>query len=295
MSGRAADLAYGVAETGERNRFVGRRANRAADGGGQGIAGLPGGVCEGQCLRIQPKPSPPRHSCAAKSSAGSTSIPSSVRPWPRLQAHQHATSDFGMVLREAAQPFQMAIGDTRAGLGLHGHEPIADDEIHLRPPGQSPVAQLGRHLPVGDEGRELVEHPVLERLAVELGPRRQYAAPRQPVDDTHVPRNRTWAHGRPRRLARLRKAGNHRPSSVSLENLEIRPRRVAGDAAIRGDVGEVDQLARRKAPPRSESRRMPAGCAPAPRPRDLLPEVVGDVGVETPARVCGVGSTIRGR
>ena len=172
----------------------------------------------------------------------------------------------------------MARDDLFAGLRFHGKLHVAEHEIHLGAASETPVGEAGVDLLVGQVGGEFVEHPILERLAVELAARRQCAALRQPVDDADV---REIELGRRDEAALRTLAVGRQPTAEQgvFEDLEVALGGVAGDAAVGGEIGKVDDLAvgqgggGQKAGEGGQVAHQSLGG-------DFLPKVVGDVGVE---------------
>ena len=83
-----------------------------------------------------------------------------------------------MVLNERAQPAQVVRSNLAGRLCLDGYAHFADNEVYLDSARQPPIAQLFKGIAETPPSADLVEHPVLERLAVQLGTLTQWAAAR---------------------------------------------------------------------------------------------------------------------
>ena len=183
-------------------------------------------------------------------------MPSSVRARARLERDDDAAAHAGLIHGELAQALQVVGRDARRRLGLDraAHVARRRSPPRSRSPGASTTARMYA-LAVVRCRRQLVEDPVLERLAEELRARLR-AAPRRArrVDDADVGeeelRRADHAPLRPLRV------GRQEPAEQRVdEDLEVLADGRRRDAALARDRGVVDELGVRRAPRRRGSRR----------------------------------------
>jgi hypothetical protein len=101
-------------------------------------------------------------------------MPSSVR-YGFASRHTSSVSctHTGLILRKLAQSLQVIGGRLPRRLHPDGERHVVDDEVDLGSARGPPVRALRERFPVCVERTRLVEHPVLQRLAAELGSRLQ--------------------------------------------------------------------------------------------------------------------------
>lgn len=196
-----------------------------------------------------------------------------IRPArPGLQADHDAAADFRVVLDEAPEPLQVVTAHPRAGLRFHGQLHVAKDEVDFRAAGKAPVRQGAVTGAVADERREFVVNPVLEGMAVGLRPAFQQAPASQTVHDADI--REVELRGLDHAALRLLPVGRQPVAEQGvLENPEVGPDGVTGDAAVASDVREVDNS------PVAQRGGVEEVAEGGERPdrtfdRDLLPQVV---------------------
>ena len=203
-----------------------------------------------------------------------------------VQRHDDTAPGFRMVELQLPQPLGVLAPDPRDRLGLHGAVDVVDHEVDLNARAQTPVEEIRVARAVRVVAAQLVEHPVLERLAEQLAAGLHRPPLGQEVHDADIAEvELRRGHDPPLRAPPVRR--EEPPQQRVLKELEVAADRLAGNAGVAGDGRVVDHVAVGQ---RCQTEEVGVGGQPPRQPLggDLLLQVLGNVGIQQRKRTVRV-------